>query len=503
MTMENDYKAGVAAGHAATAEAAYSILHEGGNAFDAAIAGFLAACVAEPVLSSLGGGGFMAVKPVGKDTEVFDFFTETPLKRPVRDDVDFRPIDVDFGTTVQEFHIGMGAVATPGAVAGIFDVHRALGRMPMSEIMEPAVKLAKSGIMMNAFQAYLLGIVGPIYTASASARTLFCRNGESMLLQDGDLYHPEPFADFLQALAVEGPELFYLGDVAARIAGMDGVTIGRDDLSRYKVERRRPLHGRIKGHDVYLNPPPAIGGALIDFKLRALDTSDLMPAHALSASHARVLAEIMDVCNRVRAESGIDHDPSVGAAAISKARHHPSAYRGTTHISVADKDGNLAALTVSNGEGCGHIVPGTGIMLNNMLGEDDLNAAGFFNWPEGVRLSSMMTPGILIGPDGSSTAFGSGGSNRIRTALTQVILNLALFGMRVDEAVEAPRMHLEGQKLSIEPGIDTDAIGWPGEVQAWPARNMFFGGVHLIKRDPAGRVTGTGDPRRDGVFLGL
>ena len=168
--MENDYKAGVAAGHAATAEAAYSILHEGGNAFDAAIAGFLAACVAEPVLSSLGGGGFMAVKPVGKDTEVFDFFTETPLKRPVRDDVDFRPIDVDFGTTVQEFHIGMGAVATPGAVAGIFDVHRALGRMPMSEIMEPAVKLAKSGIMMNAFQAYLLGIVGPIYTASASAR---------------------------------------------------------------------------------------------------------------------------------------------------------------------------------------------------------------------------------------------------------------------------------------------------------------------------------------------
>lgn len=503
MTIEREFKAGVAAGHAATADAAFSILREGGNAFDAAIAGFLAACVAEPVLASLGGGGFMTVKPFGKETGVFDFFTETPLNRPVRGDIDFCPIDVDFGTTIQEFHIGMGAVATPGAVAGIFEVHRALGRMPMTTIVEPAAKLAKSGIVMNTFQAYLLGIVGPIYTASASARALFCRDGESMLLRDGDLYHPEPFADFLEALAREGPELFYLSDVAARIAGMDGVTIGRDDLSRYRVERRPPLHSRIKGHDVFLNPPPAIGGALIDYKLRALDASELSPQDALGARHAKTLAEIMDACNRVRAESGIDRDPSAGAEVISQARHHPPAHRGTTHISVADADGNLAALTVSNGEGCGHIVPGTGMMLNNMLGEDDLNAAGFFNWPEGVRLSSMMTPGILMAPDGTSTAFGSGGSNRIRTALSQVILNLSLFGMNVGDAVEAPRMHLEGARLSVEPGIDTEAIGWPGEVQAWPARNMFFGGAHIIKRDARGNVTGAGDPRRDGVFLGF
>lgn len=503
MTTEREFKAGVAAGHAATAEAAASILREGGNAFDAAIAGFLAACVAEPVLASLGGGGFMAVKPAGEETGVFDFFTETPLKRPVRGDVDFRPIDVDFGTTIQEFHIGMGAVATPGAVAGIFEIHRALGRMPMTAIVEPAVELAKSGIQVNAFQAYLLGIVGPIYTASASARAFFCRDGEDQLLRDGDLYHPIPFADFLEALAVEGADLFYLGEVAARIAGMDGVTIGRDDLSRYKAARRNPLQSRVNGHDVFLNPPPAIGGALIDFMLRALDTSDLAVEDALGGRHVKALAGVMDACNRVRTESRIDHDPLAGAAAIARARHHPPAFRGTTHISVADKDGNMAALTVSNGEGCGHVVPGTGMMLNNMLGEDDLNASGFFKWPEGVRLSSMMTPGILVAPDGSSTAFGSGGSNRIRTALTQVILNLSVFGMNVGDAVEAPRMHLEGARLSVEPGIDIDAIGWPGEVQAWPARNMFFGGAHLIKRDQAGHVTGAGDQRRDGVFVGL
>lgn len=503
MTTEREFKAGVAAGHAATAEAAVSILREGGNAYDAAIAGFLAACVAEPVLASLGGGGFLVARSFGSTPEVFDFFTETPLARPDPGNVDFRPIDVDFGTTVQEFHIGMGAVATPGAVAGIFDVHRALGRMPMTALVEPAIALSKSGIVMNEFQAYLLGLVGPIYVASASARAQFCKDGSDMLLAAGDRYHPAAFADFLDSLANEGPALFYRGDVAARIADMDGVTIGRNDLSRYKVERRTPHRSRIAGHDVYLNPPPAIGGALIDYMLRELDRSELVPADAFGGGHTAALTRVMDACNRIRAESGIDRNPLAGAAAIAEAARHPAAYRGTTHISVADRDGNMAALTVSNGEGCGHVVPGTGIMLNNMLGEDDLNAVGFFNWPEGVRLSSMMTPGVLAAPDGASTAFGSGGSNRIRTALTQVILNLCLYGMPAGEAVKAPRLHLEGARLSVEPGLDTDQIDWPGDVQVWPAQNMFFGGAHIVRRDAAGSITGAGDPRRDGVFLGL
>lgn len=503
MCSERTFKAGVAAGHKETADAALSVLRDGGNAFDAVIAAFLTACVAEPVLASLGGGGFLVAKPTGGNAEVFDFFTETPLKRPQRDVVDFRPIHADFGTTQQEFHIGMGAVATPGAAAGIFEVHEALGRMPMTALVEPAAALARSGVVINDFQAYLLSVVGPIYVASPSARAQFCRNGDDVLLQSGDRYHPEDFAGFLEVLAREGADLFYKGDVASRIAAMDGVTIDKDDLARYRVERRRPQRSRIAAHDVFLNPPPAIGGALIDYMLRFLDGSGLAPTDSGGLRHTRTLVAAMDACNAVRKKSGIDEHPAAGAKALADAALHPPAYRGTTHISVADGDGNLAALTVSNGEGCGHVVPGTGMMLNNMLGEDDLNAAGFFNWPEGVRMSSMMTPGVLVAPDGAWTAFGSGGSNRIRTALTQVILNLCLYGLSVSGAVTAPRLHLEGEKLSAEPDVALDGLEWRGETQTWPAPNMFFGGAHVIRRDPGGNVTGAGDPRRDGVFLGF
>ena len=505
MSSSDRYCAGVAAGHAETARAARRVLSEGGNAFDAAIAGFLTACVAEPVLASLGGGGFLVARTAEGNVEVFDFFTDTPLQRPRQADVDFHPVHADFGAVLQEFHIGMGAVATPGAVAGIYAVHESLGRLPMTALAEPARELAKQGIVMDPFQAYLLDVVGPIYRASASARTLFCKSGAASapLLAAGDVYHPAVFADFLDAMCAEGPGLFYRGEVAREIAAMDGATIGLNDLARYRVQRRKPLQSRIGAHDIFLNPPPAIGGAMIDYMLRALDDAGLTKKEFAGPRHVEALIAAMDACNHARAESGIDTDPMQGAARLRDASTHPPAYRGTTHISVADADGNLAALTVSNGEGCGHIVPGTGIMLNNMLGEEDLNAAGFFNWPEGVRMSSMMTPGVMAAPDGSWTAFGSGGSNRIRSALTQVIANLCLFARPVGDAVRHPRLHLEDDKLSLEPGWDIGSAHWSGNIHTWPGDNMFFGGAHVIRRTPEGAVTGAGDPRRDGVFLGV
>jgi gamma-glutamyltranspeptidase/glutathione hydrolase len=503
MTTYDNNRAGVAAGHRETAEAALGILRDGGNAFDAAIAGFLAACVAEPVLASLGGGGFLVAKTAGGEVGVFDFFTETPLKRPPRDTVDFYPVIADFGTAQQEFHIGMGAVATPGAVAGIHTVHEALGRAPMATLVEPAKALAKAGLALDPFQSYLLGVVGPIYCASESARALYCKDGGDTLLGDGDVYHPAAYADFLDAMVSEGPDLFYRGEVADRIAAMDGSTIGRDDLARYEVARRKPFKSRIGEHDIFLNPPPAIGGALIDYMLRTLDGAGLQRDGFGTKAHTAALIGAMQACNRARAESRIDHDSHGGAAALWSMDAHPPAYRGTTHISVADADGNLAALTVSNGEGCGHLIPGTGIMLNNMLGEDDLNAAGFFAWPEGVRLSSMMTPGVMAAPDGTWTAFGSGGSNRIRTALTQVIVNICVYGQSIGDAVRGPRMHLETDKLSLEPGLSVAEESWQGNMQRWPEPNMFFGGAHVVQRAADGSVSGAGDPRRDGIYLSL
>jgi gamma-glutamyltranspeptidase/glutathione hydrolase len=180
----------------------------------------------------------------------------------------------------------------------------------------------------------------------------------------------------------------------------------------------------------------------------------------------------------------------------------PTSSRGTTHISVIDAEGNAASLTLSNGEGCGHVLPGTGIMLNNMLGEEDLNPGGFHRWREDIRVSSMMAP-ALAEHGGRLIALGSGGSNRLRTAILQTLCNLIDFGLAPEAAVEAPRIHLERGKLSIEPGLPPDTVRrlvdhWPNH-QLWDDLNLFFGGAHTVVYD--GReFTGAGDPRRGGVL---
>jgi gamma-glutamyltranspeptidase/glutathione hydrolase len=176
--------------------------------------------------------------------------------------------------------------------------------------------------------------------------------------------------------------------------------------------------------------------------------------------------------------------------------------RGTTHISVIDGEDNVASLSLSNGEGSGYVIPDTGIVLNNMLGEEDLNPAGFHCWPEGERMTSMMAPTIGLFPDGRQIATGSGGSNRLRTAILQVLMNLIDFNMDVEQAVNAPRIHYEDGLLSIEGGFDEKRIGAMLEAypdhQVWEERNLFFGGVHTVISGGKG-FGGAGDPRRSGV----
>jgi gamma-glutamyltranspeptidase / glutathione hydrolase len=189
---------------------------------------------------------------------------------------------------------------------------------------------------------------------------------------------------------------------------------------------------------------------------------------------------------------------------MREAARHPAAYRGTTHISVIDRDGNAAAASLSNGEGNGSIVGNFGFMLNNMLGEEDLSPEGLGKWREEVRLSSMMAPTIIMQPDGTVIALGTGGSNRIRTAILQVAVNLLDCDMSLEAAVEAPRLHLEKcGTLSFEPGLPEAAqaafLALEDKARAWPAPNLFFGGVHAARRFGDGGVEGAGDPRRDGV----
>jgi len=512
----------VAAGHKETARAAARILEEGGNAFDAVLAGLCSACVSEPVLASLGGGGFLLASYEGGEKHVlYDFFAQTPkTKRPVSD-VDFKPILADFGEAQQEFHIGLGSMATPGIVAGLFSINRELGRMPMTRIMEPAVELAKKGVLINDFQSYLFSVVEKIYGSNETCQKAFgSTSGKEGLLVTGDTYQNRDFADFLEVLSREGEDLFYRGEIGAVIArecqGGGGYLL-REDMEGYRLHHRQPLHVSYGGTDLWTNPPPSTGGILIAFALELLKGTDLSRFEFGSAGYMESLATIMKLTNEARVESGLhDADEETASNVLlnpeflrlyrKRVEGVPRSFRGTTHISVIDATGNAASLTLSNGEGSAYIVPGTGVMINNMLGEEDINPSGFHQWPQDTRMSSMMSPSLLRHRDGTLTALGSGGSNRIRTAILQVMVNLIDYGMSMDEAVESPRMHFEGGLLSVENGLEEGEIERIGQafpdIKQWGGRNMFFGGVHAVSIDSKrNTMTGMGDSRRGGKSI--
>ena len=515
--MTTPARGAVAAGHAATADAAAFALREGGNAFDAVVAAHWSACVAEPVLASPGGGGFLLAQPAGKHPCLYDFFAQTPMQRRPAPDIDFHPIQADFGTTCQEFHIGYGSVATPGTVRGLFTIQRELGSLPMPVLMQPAIELASKGLRVNTLQAYIIDVIRPIYLATPQAAQCFASPARpGQLVGENETLVLPQLADTLQALSEEGERLFYEGDIAAQIEAACRDTGGhlmRGDLAAYQVKKREPLHIRYRGADIYTNPPPASGGLLIGFALKLLEQLAPDGIAIDNPTGITLLAEVMRATNQARldhiATDSLDRqllDPELLTQYREQVITRTRAYRGTTHISVIDRAGNLAALTTSNGEGCGHMLGDTGIMLNNMLGEEDLNPHGFHTWQENRRLTSMMAPGILQLAEGRRLALGSGGSNRIRSAILQVILRLVDEDLPLEDCVTRPRIHFENGLLNIEGGFEeglyTQLQQDFDNTRCWPDQNLYFGGVHAVARDARG-FDSCGDQRRGGVAFSV
>lgn len=487
----------VACGHERTAETAESVLNDGGSAADAAIAAAFMAMVAEPILAGLLGGGFAMVVAEG-ETRLLDFFVQTPKRRA--DDIDFRSVHADFGATRQEFHVGAGAIATPGVAQGLAELHARAGRIPFRELAKPAVEAARAGVAVNRFQARLGEIVAPILTASDAARHLMC--DENGPLPEAALFTNPAFADVLEVFAIEGARFVTEGEVAAALVALarDGGHLADIDLRRYRPVWREPHMVDRGGVTLALNPPPSLGGVLIDLSLALTDPG----AAALD------LARAFDAVDRARKETSDSIAALLAPDLIEMYRkqlsEHPASTRGTTQISVIDAQGTAVALTLSNGEGCGLIAPGTGIMPNNMLGEEDLVPGGWHSWPADTRLASMMCPLAMRWCDGALAVLGSGGSNRIRTALAQVIMHMTDQGWPMADAIDAPRLHVEDGALNVElPGLaeeDRSALlaAYP-EATFWESSSMFFGGAHGVSRDRRGGCTAAADARRAGVAL--
>ena len=509
----------IAAGHRLTAEAGARALEAGGGAVDACLAAAFTSWVAESPLTGPGGGGFLLVHTAKEGaTRLLDFFVAVPGLGLPPDEAPaaMEEVDVEFtgGGATQVFRIGAPSCAVPGAVAGLEDAHRRFGTLPWAELIAPAAALARDGVELTAGQAYLHAILDSILCAHPEGRAIFAPEGHR--LSTGDRLVMPDLADTLDVLAREGAAALYEGELGRRLVEhvrAGGGTITGDDLRAYGVVRRRPVRAAFDGHEFLSNPPPSSGGILIAYGLKLLDRLPRRPAGTAAA-----LAELVEILReQTRARQawrpsdlyrGGLRDALLGERAIAAALERiatapavaePPAARGTTHISAVDRVGNAASLTISTGSGSGIVVPGTGIQLNNMLGEYDLNVT---DARAGSRLTSMMAPSIVVGPTGPRLVVGSAGSLRLRGAILQVVVNVVRHGMSVEDAIAFPRLHVDDQHVHLEGGADraeADALEAAGyDLVRWRRRNLFFGGAAAVERRPDGELHAAGDPRRGG-----
>ncbi|HEU4907207.1 MAG TPA: gamma-glutamyltransferase, partial [Solirubrobacterales bacterium] len=377
----------VAAGHPLTAEAGAEVLREGGNAVDAAVAAVLASFAVESPLTGFGAGGFMMVSR-GAETTLIDFFVAAPGKDGIERGEELVPVPVHFDEeTVQTFYVGPASCGVPGTAAGLEQALMRFGTAAAADLVGAGVRLAREGAPINAIQAYILEILWPIHERLAGTRELYAPQGRP--LGEGDVFRFPDLAEALERFGAEGAAPFYSGEVAAALSGFvatHGGTLGPNDLASYEAIERRPLHAPFRGAEVWTNAPPSSGGILIAHTLGLLER--LGPE-----SGPEQLVAAIDAANRARGEEFAEalYGEGLEAALLDPERLDLKAgdlLGSTTHISVLDGHGLCASVTCSNGSGSGVLVPGTGVILNNMLGEEDLNPLGFHAIAPGRRVPS-------------------------------------------------------------------------------------------------------------------
>jgi gamma-glutamyltranspeptidase/glutathione hydrolase len=462
--------------------------------------------VAEPPLTGPGAGGFMLVHTAEGESSLLDFFVAAPgLGQESTRPKTLVPIDVKFAEgAVQRFNVGPASCGAYGTTAGMAEALRRFGTLELSDLCAAPAQAAREGIEVVPMQAFLFTVLEPIFRSSPEATALLTVNGE--LAKAGDTVRFPELGDLLERLGREGPSFLYGGDVGRAVSDWvleRGGRLSQEDLASYEVEERDPARVGYASREVLTNPPPSSGGILIADALGILERVG-------SSSDAASVAEVIATTNRARDEAFLAGLSSEGFlerflaadALDTVAGEVRSRLGNTTHISVLDAEGNCATVTCSNGSCSGVVVPGTGVHLNNMLGEDDLNPFGYHLHAPGARVPSMMAPTVVLRDGKPEVALGSAGSNRIRSAILQTILGVVDDGLSAQEAVDRPRLHVEGDVVEAEPGIDPEALDRLQEhgydVRRWNETNLFFGGVQAVARTE-GELSGGGDPRRGGT----
>ncbi|RLV54608.1 gamma-glutamyltransferase [Aeromicrobium phragmitis] len=479
----------VAAPNAAAADAAAAIAGAGGNAVDAAIAASLVTMVNEVGIVSLSSGGFATVQPAGGSAPVtVDGWMDMPGRRTA-DQPRIQPgqgtwdVETEYGGGVT-ITVGPGSVATHGAIAAFEETHRRWGSVPWRELVGPAIDVARGGFVLGSASRYYLQYVrDSIFGWDEGSRTAL--HDPETGLRDGSLVVPD-LADTLEHVAEAGPRTMYEGDLARAISDdvlVRGGLLSRADLAGYEPVVRPSLRVEVGPWTLGTNPPPAVGGAVVAAMLRLMNGRGLDDRGHLVAVQRRVLGERLRVFDH---SDDLARDAAAFLDLIDRDGLAVLESGSTAHVSATDTDGNACAITVSSGYGSGMIAAGTGIWLNNCLGEPELNPRGLHGLEPGTRLLSNMAPTVGHDRDGASLAIGSPGADRITTAIAQVIAGF-LSGLDLQAATDHPRLHLHRAGCPDE------------ELKVEHEPTMYFGGVGATLRDREGRLHAAADPRREGA----
>jgi gamma-glutamyltranspeptidase/glutathione hydrolase len=502
----------VATGHNLTSRAALDMFKAGGNAFDAVVAAGFASVVTEPTLTSLGGGGFLLAHIAKEKKDIlFDFFVNTPgLENGSNITPVMTPVEINFPGCTQVFHIGFGSVAVPGMLKGLMHLHERLCTLPIKTILAPSMHNLENGVEISELQGYFLSLLEPIFLSTEYGQEIYTKNGRYVRQRDR-IFNPL-LKTFYKDIINENCDI-YSGEIAERfideVKSQHGV-IAQSDLDAYEVYEREPLLIKYRDREILTNPYPSSGGIKLALGLHLLENIKMSSIPHGSEEFIIILAELMREMNAFnpfkndsRAEypfSDSTLSPLIKSFIENISGKTLISNQGTTQISVIDEEGNAASMTTSNGSGSGCFIPGTGIMLNNMMGEDDLHPDGFFTSSPNKRVSSMMVPTITIRDGEVETVLGSGGSKRIRNAIFQVLINIIDYDYSLEKAVESSRIHIEENILHAEPGMNPeiiDRLKKQYRVNIWKKKDVYFGGVHCVNNI----TDGWGDSRRGGSFL--
>lgn len=491
-------------------EAARAIATAGGNAVDCALATAIMSVNMEPSVCALAGGAYVTIWAPGHDPVTIDGTTAIPGIGLAQNERGHgkTTVHLDYGGGITTI-VGAGSVAVPGALAAFEKAWQRYGGMGWGDLFEPTIEATREGFPLSAACHYYLGYSGDIIFNRSSDGYRALHDKEGKLLDLGSPIHVPHLADTLAAIAAEGAAIFYEGEIARAISGHvrdGGGSLTLEDLASYEAIERPSLVADIGSWHIATNPPPAVGGAVLTAMLLAC--GDLRASDWDPDSLARLVCVQRACLDFRRDHLDLTDDVDDEAARLIDAARHGQlmsqwSSSSTIHVSAVDDTGLGCAITASSGYGSGEMPEGTGLWLNNALGEIELNRREVESRPAGIRLPSNMAPTVARS-DVGVLAIGSPGADRITTAIHQVLTNFLQFDMSLKEAIAHPRLHVDTSgdedQLRAEPGLDLPEIDLP--LYTFPDISMYFGGVSVASYDSHKGFEVECDSRREsGVFL--